>query len=143
VIERSLASSATMMKTVGWATLVVIPLMALAFPAGFFWGTSPESPHHPPLSPYAFMLVAMYVAWAVLMIRGAKDPVANKAIVDYGILANLLHGLLMFVQAFLYVHEMQHLWGDVPVLLAMCVVLWIWHPSRVTAARPSTGSSLR
>ena len=140
--ERSLTSSAAMMKAVGWATLVVIPLMALAFPTGFLWGMSPESPHHPPLSPYAWMLVAMYVAWAILMIRGAGDPIANKAIVDYGILANLLHGAVMFVQSFVYVHEMQHLWGDVPLLFVICAVLWIWHPARV-AVGTATGSSRR
>ena len=122
--------SARMMRIVGWFVLLVLPLGLVAYPAGFLWGTHQESPHYPPLSPYLFMLLAMYVAWAVLMIRGARDPLGNRAIVDYGILANALHGLVMFGEAFVYPHELQHLWADVPLLFVLCAVLWRWHPAR-------------
>ena len=43
----------------------------------------------------------MFFAWGILMIRGAKDPKANAALFDYGILAFALHGLLMIPQAFI------------------------------------------
>jgi len=119
-----------MMRAVGWLTLVVLPAGFVLYPAGFLWGTHAASPHHPPLSPYLFMLLAMYAAWAILMIRGARDPLAHRSIVDYGILANALHGLVMLAEAFVYPHEMQHLWADVPALFAICAVLWIWHPAR-------------
>jgi hypothetical protein len=76
------------------------------------------------------MLLAMYVAWAILMIRGARDPLAHRSLVDYGILANGLHGLVMLVQSFWYPHELQHLVADVPAVFLLCVVLWIWHPQR-------------
>ena len=127
-----MTSSARMMRAVGWFTLVVLPVLTFfVYPPGFLWGTHPESPYHPPLSPYFFMLLAMYVAWAILMIRGARDPLAHRSLVDYGILANGLHGLVMLVQSFVYPHEMQHLLADVPALFLLCVVLWIWHPQRV------------
>ena len=86
-----MAASARMMRVVGWGTLIA-PVVAFVYPPGFLWGTHPESPHHPPLSPYLFMLGAMYAAWAILMIRGARDPLAHRSIVDYGILANGLQG---------------------------------------------------
>jgi hypothetical protein len=126
--------SALMMRAVGWITLVVLPVAFVVYPAGFLWGTHPSSPYHPPLSPYFFMLLAMYVAWAVLMIRGARAPLANRIIVDYGILANGLHALVMLVESFVYPHEVQHLWADVPLLFAICAVLWYWHPARAAAA---------
>ena len=126
----SLDASARMMRVVGWLTLLALPIGFVVYPAGFLWGTHPSSPHHPPLSPYLFMLLAMYAAWAALMIRGARDPLANRAIVDYGILANLLHGGLMLGQALFYEHELQHLWADVPALFAIAAVCWRWHPSR-------------
>jgi hypothetical protein len=128
--EPSLAGSATMMRALGWLTLLVLPLGFVLYPAGFLWGTDAGSPHHPPLSPYLFMLMAMYAAWAILMIRGARDPLAQRGIVDYGILANGLHGAVMLVQAFAYPHEIQHLWADVPLLFVLCGVLWVWHPAR-------------
>jgi hypothetical protein len=62
---------------------------------------------------------------------GAKDPKANAALFDYGILANLFHGLLMIPQAFIYPNEHAHLWADVPLAFAVCVILWIRHPNRV------------
>ena len=126
-----MTSRARMMRAVGWFTLVVLPVLTFfVYPPGFLWGTHPESPYHPPLSPYFFMLLAMYAAWAILMIRGARDPLAHRSLVDYGILANGLHGLVMLVQSFVYPHEMQHLLADVPALFLLCVVLWIWHPQR-------------
>jgi hypothetical protein len=126
-----MTSSARMMRAVGWFTLVVLPAVTFfVYPPGFLWGTHPESPYHPPLSPYLFMLLAMYVAWAILMIRGARDPLAHRSLVDYGILANGLHGLVMLVQSFVYPHELQHLVADVPAVFLLCVVLWIWHPQR-------------
>ena len=33
--------------------------------------------------PYVLMIVAIYYAWAILMIRGAKDPRANAALFDF------------------------------------------------------------
>jgi len=77
------------------------------------------------------MMSIVYLAWAILMIRGAKDPKANAALFDFGILANLLHGLLMIPQAFIYPNEHAHLWTDIPMLFVVCAILWIYHPNRV------------
>jgi hypothetical protein len=135
-----LQQSALVMKIMGWG-LIVGTIVALIYPAGFLWGSNPAvfpfiCWQHPPspydgLHPYVFMIAVLYLAWAILMIRGAKDPKANAALFDYGILANLLHGLLMIPQAFIYPNEHAHLWADIPMLLAISVILWIWHPNRV------------
>lgn len=126
-----------MMRAIGWGTLLVLPLGFVVYPAGFLWGTHEAAPHGPPLSPYLFMLIAMYAAWGILMIRGARDPLAHRDIVDYGILANALHGLVMLVQSFVLPHEIQHLWADVPLLFALCAALWIWHPARAAERSPA------
>jgi len=52
-------------------------------------------------------------------------------IVGWGILANLLHGLVMIPQAFLYPNEHAHLWTDIPVCFVLVAVMWIWHHNRV------------
>jgi len=77
------------------------------------------------------MVAVLYLAWAILLIRGAKDPRANAALFDYGILANVLHASLMIPQAFIYPNEHAHMWADVPLLLAVSLILWIYHPNRV------------
>ncbi len=137
--NESLKKSATVMRVVGWLLIIGLPLAVLAYPAGFLWGEGnlpyvakphPQSPYDA-LHPYLFMLFAVYLAWAILMIRGARDPKANAALFDWGVLANLLHGLVMVPQAFLYPNEIAHMWADIPMLFVLCLVLWAYHPNRV------------
>ncbi len=136
--ESHLGKSALAMKAIGWSVLAA-PLAALAYPPGILWGTAPAlpslGPSHPAshldgLHPYVFMMLMMYVAWAILMIRGARDPKANAALFDWGILANLLHALLMIPMSFFYPNEHAHLWTDVPLLLGIVAACWIFHPNR-------------
>jgi len=81
------------------------------------------------------MIFVLYVAWAILLIRGAKDPKAAASLFDWGILANLLHGALMLFQAFIEPNEHAHLWTDVPLLFALSAVMWWWHPNRASVER--------
>jgi hypothetical protein len=142
-VNEGLEQSALLMKIMGWGLIVGLPLALFGYPPGFLWGSHSMAfpfgwcgPPHPPspydgLHPYLFMIGVLYLAWAILMIRGAKDPKANAALFDYGILANLLHGLLMIPQALIYPNEHAHLWADVPLLFGVCAILWIWHPDRM------------
>ena len=137
---KSLRQSSLFMKIAGWG-IIALPLVLLVYPPGFLWGMNPPvfpfiCWQHPPspydgLHPYVFMIVAIYYAWAILMIRGAKDPGANAALFDFGVLANLLHAGIMIPQALLYPDEIAHLWADVPALLALSAACWYWHPNRV------------
>ena len=138
--EKHLRQSAWLMRILGWLLVVGLVLLAFIYPPGFLWGAQPEGfpnigPAHPPspydgLHPYFYMVLALYVAYGILLIRGAKDPRRNVALFDFGILSSVLHGLVMVPQSFYYPNEHAHLWGDVPLLFAMAVVLWVWHPKR-------------
>ncbi len=135
-----LQKSALVMRVVGWFLVPGLLLAFVLYTPGFAWGTVPEGlvigPAHPTspydgLHPYVFMLVALYTGWAVLLIRGAGDPRANAALFDWGVLANLLHGLVMIPQAFFYPNEHAHLWADIPLVFVLSAVMWIWHPNRI------------
>lgn len=136
----NLQRAALVMRLVGWAISAGVIAMLFIYPPGFLWGVEPESfphlgPGHPPspydgLHPYLFMLGALYVAYGVLMIRGARNPKANAALFDFGILSSVLHALVMIPQSFYYPNEHAHLWADVPALAVVALVLWIWHPNR-------------
>ena len=81
------------------------------------------------LHPYVFMIVAIYYAWAILMIRGAKDPRANAALFDLGFSRTCCTPVRpRFPQALLYPDEIAHLWADVPALLVLSAACWYWHP---------------
>lgn len=139
-LSQDMRASALVMKITGWGILVGLPLAMIIYAPGFFWGELPEGfpllgPEHPPshldgIHPYLFMLFALYAAWAILLIRGAKDPRAAASLFDWGILANLLHGLLMIVQAFTVPNEHAHMWADIPLLFIIVAVMWYWHPNR-------------
>lgn len=139
---RHLQQSALVMKLVGWSLALGLIGLLFIYPPGFLWGAHPEDfphlgPAHPPspydgLHPYLFMLGALYLAYGILLVRGARDPRANAALFDFGILSSVFHGLVMIPQAFYYPNELAHLWADIPALAVIAVVLWIWHPSRIS-----------
>jgi hypothetical protein len=138
---KSLRQSALVMRVIGWGLSVGLIALLFIYPPGFLWGVEPAAfphlgPGHPPspyhgLHPYLFMLGALYLAYGVLMIRGASDPMRSVALFDFGILSSVLHGLVMIPQAFYYPNEHAHLWADIPALAIVTVVLWTWHPDRV------------
>ena len=78
------------------------------------------------------MLGALYLAYGILMIRGARNPKANVALFDFGILSSVLHALVMIPQAFYYPNEHAHMWADIPALVVIAIVLWIWYPTPST-----------
>ena len=123
---RNLRSSALVMRLFGWLTLPVAGLLTVAYPAGFVWGHHEGTGFHP----YVWMILSLYLGWCILLVRGAKDPLANRALFDWGILANVLHGLLMGFYALTLPHEMQHSLTDAPMLLIVAGILWLYYPSR-------------
>jgi hypothetical protein len=57
------------------------------------------------MHPYLFMIFALYVVWAMLII----------------------------VQAFIYPNEYAHLWTDIPALFVFAAACLYWHPHRLIA----------
>ena len=145
--NKGLKRSSLVMRILGWGLIISLALAAFIYPPGFLWGSLPPSfprigPPHPEsplngLHPYVFMIAVLYLAWAILLIRGWRDPKANAALFDWGILANALHALIMIPQALAYPNEHAHLWADVPMLFAVSAVLWIWHPNRIAPPDPT------
>ena len=133
-----LRQSSLVMKILGWG-LLGLPAALVIYPPGFVWGEIPLGiclgPAHPPspydgLHPYLFMIIALYAALGILFIRGARDPRENVGLFDFGILSSVFHALVMIPQSFYYPNEHAHMWADVPLLFAIAVTLWVWHPNR-------------
>lgn len=141
--QPTLKQSSLVMKFLGWG-LLLLPVLLFVYPPGFLWGEVSKDvcfvsigPVHPPspydaLHPYLAMLIALYVALGILLIRGAREPMANTGLFDFGILSSILHALVMIPQAFYYPNEHAHLWADVPLLVVIVLLLWHWHPKRVS-----------
>lgn len=138
--EQEIKNAGRVMRAVGWLCLAGLPLFAVLYPPGILWGSvAPDvcfpriGPDHPAspyagLHPYFYMVAAMYVSYGFLMLRGARRPLRNIALFDYGIAANLLHGAIMIPMAFLYPNEHAHLWTDIPFAALVVVALIKWYP---------------
>ena len=60
------------------------------------------------------MILSLYIGWAILLIRGAKEPGGCDIAVRLGHLRQWLHAVLMVFQAFIYPNEHAHLWAGHP-----------------------------
>lgn len=139
--EQHLKNASRVMTAVGWLCMVGLPAFAMLYPPGVLWGQVgadvcfPQLVKHPlspynGLHPYFFMVAAMYVSYGLLLVLGARDPVRNVALFDYGIAANLLHGGIMIPMAFYYPNEHAHLWFDIPFAFLIVALAIVWHPDR-------------
>ena len=51
------------------------------------------------------------------------SPQANLSFIWFAVWSSVVHAVIMAVQSFGHGHHMGHLWGDVPALLLIAVVL--------------------
>ena len=108
------------------AIFFLMPLAAeLIWPAGLVWDDGRTNDSIP------WMLKAMYIALSICIFLGAKDPVKNEIIIDYAIISSVIHGSVMLYYAVILHHEHAHLYGDVPLLLIIAIILYFYHPRRL------------
>ena len=103
----------------GVVMLLVYPL-AVVWPSGWAW--QPGPPH---ASQYFMMIVGVYATLGVFLIRAARDPRAHLSLIWFTVWSSVVHAAIMAVQSFGHGDHMSHLWGDVPALLLVAVVLGV------------------
>jgi hypothetical protein len=101
----------------GAVMLLVYPL-AMVWPSGWAW--HPGAPYH---SNYFMMIVGVYATLGVFLINAARNPQANISLIWFTVCSSVVHAAIMTAQSFGRGHHMGHLWGDVPALLLVAVVL--------------------
>jgi hypothetical protein len=100
----------------GAIMLLLYPL-ALLWPSGWVWHPGP--PHH---SEYFMMIVGVYGTLGVFLLNAARNPAANLSLIWFTVWSSVVHAAIMAVQSFTE-DQMGHLWGDVPALLLVAIVL--------------------
>lgn len=101
----------------GAIMLLLYPL-AMVWPSGWLWHAG--SPHH---SQYFMMIVGIYGTLGVFLINAARNPQSNLSLIWFTVWSSVVHAAIMTVQTLSGVHEWGHLWGDVPALLLVAIVL--------------------
>lgn len=97
--------------------LLVYPV-AMVWPSGWLW--HPGEPHQ---SQYFLMIVGIYATLGVFLINAARNPRAHKSLIWFTVWSSVVHAAIMAVQSFGHGNHLGHLWGDVPALLLVAIVL--------------------
>ena len=100
----------------GFIFLLIYPL-GLVWPAGWVW-------HGGEGEYYLQMITGVYFVLGIFLILAARNPSANKSLIDFTVWSSIVHAAIMGAQAFGDAHEKGHLVGDVPALLLVAGVLW-------------------
>ncbi|MDG4560893.1 MAG: hypothetical protein RKP20_02305 [Candidatus Competibacter sp.] len=129
------------LKYLRWALVLFGLIMLIGFypltvvwPAGWAWHTG--------RSEYLYMIVGIYATLGAFLIFAAREPLKHVSLIWFTIISSLVHGGIMAIQSIVYPEHQGHLWGDVPALLLVAVVLAFLLPrGKSTDALSSHGQS--
>jgi uncharacterized membrane protein len=99
---------------VGIAFLLIYPLMKI-WPSGWSWS--------PGQYEYEQMIVGIYATLGVFLLWASRQPEAHLSLIWFTVWSSVVHGLIMAVQAVIDPVERGHLFGDVPALILVAIVL--------------------
>lgn len=101
----------------GAAFCLIYPL-AMFWPSGWAWHDG-----SPAANDYFLMIVGVYATLGVFMIMAAKSPAANASLIWFVVWSSIVHALIMAWESLRNPMMKGHLMGDVPILLAVAIVL--------------------
>lgn len=123
--ERALQIVLTLVGLIFLAGLY--PLMMFLWPSGWRW--QPNQPE------YEQMMQAIYATLGVFLLIASRHPSEHRSLIAFTAWSSLFHGGIMAVQAFANTAEHAHLFGDVPALIIVGVVLLALAPPKALAPR--------
>lgn len=100
------------------AVMVLLYPLALVWPSGWAW--HPGAPYQ---SNYFMMIVGVYATLGVFLIKAARNPQANLSLIWFTVCSSVVHAAIMTAQSRTSPHHLGHLWGDVPALILVAIVL--------------------
>ena len=107
----------------------VYPLMMSLWPAGWRW--SPNQPQ------YEQMILGVYVTLGVFLLIASRNPLRHLSLIWFTVFSSLVHAGIMTAQALAMPSEHGHLFGDVPALFLVAIVLAVLTPRGADAAQGS------
>src|SRR5215469_13758164 len=102
---------------------LVYPL-AVFWPSGWAWHAGA-----PYTSEYFMMIVGVYATLGVFLILASRNPEENRSLILFTIWSSVVHAAIMAVQSFQMPEHMGHIYGDVPALLLVAIVLYVLLPA--------------
>lgn len=101
--------------------IVGIYPLTILWPAGWAW-------HMGGPSMYLEMILGIYATLGVFLVLAARNPLANLSLISFTIWSSVVHAGIMAAQSIVYPEHRGHLYGDVPALLLIAIVLAVLSP---------------
>ena len=107
----------------------VYPLMMSVWPSGWRW--SPNQPQ------YEQMILGVYATLGVFLLIASRNPLRHLSLIWFTVFSSIVHAGIMAVQALNMPSEHGHLFGDIPALILVAVLLGILTPRGAEATQPA------
>lgn len=98
----------------GLILLLVYPLMVL-WPSGWRWEPSQYK--------YEQMIIGVYATLGIFLILASKNPIKNGSLIWFTVWSSVVHATIMLLQALYDPIEHGHLYGDIPALYLVAIIL--------------------
>lgn len=104
----------------------VFPLMMMLWPSGWRW--SPNQPQ------YEQMILGVYATLGVFLLIASRNPLRHLSLIWFTVVSSFVHAGIMTAQALSMPSEHGHLYGDVPALFLVGILLALLTPRGADAA---------
>ena len=91
--------------------------LTVIWPDGFMW--------EPRQTEYEHMILLTIAILGVFLLLASREPSKHRSLIAFAAWSSLAHGLLMLVQALRDPMERANLFGDIPALVLVGVVLLV------------------
>ena len=103
----------------------VYPLMMSLWPSGWRW--QPNQPE------YEQMILGVYATLGIFLLIASRSPLQNLSLIWFTVWSSLVHAGIMAIQAFKMPSEHGHLFGDIPALAIVAILLAVLTPRGAAA----------
>jgi Family of unknown function (DUF6632) len=111
---------------VGITFIVGVYPLTIVWPSGWAWHTTGQSN-------YLQMILGIYATLGVFLLLAARNPLKNLSLIWFTVWSSVAHGVIMAAQSLVYPEHRGHLFGDVPALLLIAIVLTVLTPRGIMA----------
>ena len=101
----------------------VYPLMMNFWPSGWRWS--------PNQTEYEQMILGVYATLGLFLLYASKNPMRHLSLIWFTVASSAVHAGIMTAQALQMPMEHGHLYGDIPALFLVAIVLGVLTPRSV------------
>ena len=115
------------LRLVGLTFIFGVYALTLVWPSGWSWHAGSHTPH------YLQMILGIYATLGTFLLIASRKPLAHLSLIWFTVWSSVVHAGVMGAQALANPEHIRHLWGDVPILFAVAIVLALLTPRNVSA----------